>query len=164
MNLSKRESGQIMGKQIVSGKAKSAHLGGANTVASILNFMDASATEKVMNKITAQRAELAQEIQENMFTFNDLIDVDNLSIQTLLREVATNHLLLALHGVDAELKEKFFSNMSKRAAETLRDDLDSSPPAKLSDVKQSQKEILNIAKCLAESGKIRLGGGTDEFI
>ncbi len=160
-----RELDQIMEKQLTgSDNAKSTSLGGVDTVASILNFMETAATEMVMNEITEQRAELAQEIQEKMFTFDDLIDIDDRGMQTLLREVATGNLLLALRGVDEALKEKIFSNMSKRAAEMLRDDLEASPPAKLSDVEQSQKDILAIAKRLAESGEINLGGGGDELV
>ena len=93
MSLSKRELGQIMGKQIVSDKEKAVHLGGANTAANILNFMKTSATATVIHKITEQRSEVAQEIQENMFTFEDLIRIDDRDMQTLLREVAMNHLL-----------------------------------------------------------------------
>lgn len=160
-----RELDQIMEKQLTgSDNVKSTTLGGVDTAASILNFMETSATEMVMNEITEQRAELAQEIQEKMFTFDDLINVDDRGMQTILREVATGNLLLALRGVDDTLKEKIFSNMSKRAAEMLRDDLEASPPAKLSDVEQAQKDILAVAKRLAESGEISLGGSTDDFV
>lgn len=160
-----RELDQIMEKQLTgSDNVKSTSLGGVDTAASILNFMETAATEAVMNEITEQRAELAQEIQEKMFTFDDLIGIDDRGMQTMLREVATGNLLLALRGVDDSLKEKIFSNMSKRAAEMLRDDLEASPPAKLSDVEQAQKDILAIAKRLAESGEISLGGASDDFV
>lgn len=160
-----RELDQIMEKQLTgSDNVKSTTLGGVDTAASILNYMETGATEMVMNEITEQRAELAQEIQEKMFTFDDLINVDDRGMQTILREVATGNLLLALRGVDDTLKEKIFSNMSKRAAEMLRDDLDASPPAKLSDVEQAQKDILGVAKRLAESGEISLGANTDDFV
>lgn len=160
-----RELDQIMEKQLTgSDNVKSTSLGGVDTAASILNFMETAATEAVMNQITEQRAELAQEIQEKMFTFDDLIGIDDRGMQTMLREVATGNLLLALRGVDDSLKEKIFSNMSKRAAEMLRDDLEASPPAKLSDVEQAQKDILAIAKRLAESGEISLGGASDDFV
>jgi flagellar motor switch protein FliG len=160
-----RELDQIMEKQLTgSDNVKSTTLGGVDTAASILNFMETGATEMVMNEITEQRAELAQEIQEKMFTFDDLINIDDRGMQTILREVATGNLLLALRGVDDTLKEKIFSNMSKRAAEMLRDDLEASPPAKLSDVEQAQKDILGVAKRLAESGEISLGANTDDFV
>jgi flagellar motor switch protein FliG len=157
-----RELDQIMEKQLTgSDNVKSTTLGGVDAAASILNFMDSAATELLMNEIIEQRAELAQEIQEKMFIFEDLINVDDRGMQTILREVATGTLLLALRGVEEGLKEKILANMSKRAAEMLRDDLAASPPAKLTDVEQSQKDILSIAKRLAEAGEISLGGGDD---
>ncbi len=110
------------------------------------------------------RAELAQEIQEKMFTFEDLSTIDERGMQTLLREVSTSQLLLALRGVGDDLKSKIFNNMSKRAAEMLRDDLEASPPAKLSEVELAQKDILAIAKKLADAGEIMLGTGGDELV
>jgi flagellar motor switch protein FliG len=160
-----RELDLVMEKQLTgSDNVKSTALGGIDTAASILNFMDHTATELLMTEIIEVRAELAAEIQEKMFTFEDLINVDDRGMQTLLREVATGNLLLALRGVDNTLKEKIFSNMSKRAAEMLRDDLAASPPAKLADVEQSQKDILVIAKRLAEAGEISLGAGDEQLV
>jgi flagellar motor switch protein FliG len=101
---------------------------------------------------------LAQQIQDKMFVFQDLNTIDDRGIQTLLREVSTAQLLLALRGVDDGLKDKIFKNMSKRAAEMLRDDLEASPPAKLSDVEGAQKEILTVAKKMADAGQLQLGG------
>ncbi|MDP3589728.1 MAG: FliG C-terminal domain-containing protein, partial [Methylobacter sp.] len=118
----------------------------------------------VMSGIAEHRSELAQEIQEKMFTFEDLTSIDERGMQTLLREVSTGQLLLALRGVGSELKEKIFSNMSKRAAEMLRDDLEASPPAKISEVELAQKDILAIAKKLADAGEIQMGVGGDELI
>lgn len=160
-----RELDQIMEKQLTgSDNVKSTSIGGVDAVANILNFLDGAAADLVMSGIAEHRAELAQEIQEKMFTFEDLITVDERGMQTLLREVSTAQLLLALRGVSNELKEKIFSNMSKRAAEMLRDDLDASPPAKLSEVELAQKDILAIAKKLADAGEIQLGTGGDELI
>jgi flagellar motor switch protein FliG len=100
-----------------------------------------------------------------MFVFADLINVDDRGIQSILRDVSTDQLLLALRGVTEELKAKIFGNMSKRAAEMLADDLGAAPPTKLSQVEQSQKDILVIAKKLADSGEIMLGsGGGDELV
>ena len=98
------------------------------------------------------------------FPFEWIIDVDDRGIRTLLREVATDQLLLALRGADEVLKEKIFKNMSKRAAEMLKDDLDAAAPAKLSDVERAQKEILQVARRLADAGEMMLGGGGDEFV
>jgi flagellar motor switch protein FliG len=159
-----RELDQIMEKQLTgSDNVKSTTIGGIDAAANILNFMEGSASDLVMAEISEHRAELAQEIQEKMFVFEDLALMDERGMQTLLREVPTGQLLLALRGVGEGLKEKIFSNMSKRAGEMLRDDLEASPPAKLSEVELAQKDILSIVKKLADAGEIMLGGG-DEFI
>ncbi|HEY8037505.1 MAG TPA: flagellar motor switch protein FliG [Methylobacter sp.] len=160
-----RELDQIMEKQLTgSDNVKSTNIGGVDAVANILNFLDGGAADLVMSGIAEHRSELAQEIQEKMFTFEDLTSIDERGMQTLLREVSTGQLLLALRGVGSELKEKIFSNMSKRAAEMLRDDLEASPPAKLSEVELAQKDILAIAKKLADAGEIQMGVGGDELI
>ncbi len=160
-----RELDQIMEAQLTgSDNVKSTTIGGVDAVANILNFMDGGAADLVMSGIAEHRSELAQEIQEKMFTFEDLTTIDERGMQTLLREVSTAQLLLALRGVGSELKEKIFSNMSKRAAEMLRDDLEASPPAKLSEVELAQKDILASAKKLADAGEIQMGAGGDELI
>ncbi|MDD5580806.1 MAG: flagellar motor switch protein FliG [Methylobacter sp.] len=159
-----RELDHIMEKQLTgSDNVKSTTIGGIDAAANILNFMEGSASDLVMSEISEHRAELAQEIQEKMFVFEDLALMDERGMQTLLREVPTSQLLLALRGVGEGLKEKIFSNMSKRAAEMLRDDLEASAPAKLSEVELAQKDILSIVKKLADAGEIMLGG-SDEFI
>ncbi len=161
-----RELDEIMEKQLNSGgdNVKSSSIGGVDAAANILNFIDGSLSEGLMEEILDSNAELAQQIQDKMFVFEDLKVVDDRGIQTLLREVSTDQLLLALRGVDDELKEKVFGNMSKRAAEMLRDDLEAAPPTKLSEVEQAQKDILGIAKKLSDSGEISLGGGGDELV
>jgi flagellar motor switch protein FliG len=159
-----RELDQIMEKQLTGGdNVKSTSIGGVDTAANILNLMDSNSSDLIMNQIAEHRAELAQEIQEKMFVFEDLASLDERAMQTLLREVQTSQLLLALRGVGDALKEKVFNNMSRRAAEMLRDDLEASPPAKLSEVELAQKEILTIVKRLADAGEIQLGG-SDELI
>ena len=99
-----------------------------------------------------------------MFVFDNLVDVDDRGTQTLLREGSTDLLVLALKGADPGVQEKIFKNMSKRAAELLRDDLDAKGPVKLSDVEGAQKEILTIARRLADSGEIMLGGGGEAMV
>lgn len=159
-----RELDQIMEKQLTgSDNVKSTTIGGVDAAANILNFMDGNASDLVMSEISEHRAELAQEIQEKMFVFEDLVSIDERGMQTVLREVPTPQLLLALRGVSEELKQKVFNNMSRRAAEMLRDDLEASPPAKLFDVESAQKEILAIVKKLADAGEIALGG-SDELV
>ena len=140
-------------------------MGGVKTAANILNMADGAVEGLVMDKISDADAELAQEIQDLMFVFDNLIDVDDRGIQTLLREVSSEQLLLALRGAEESLQEKIFTNMSKRAAEMLRDDLEAAPPARLSDVEGAQKEILLVTRRLSEAGEIMLGGsGGEEFV
>jgi flagellar motor switch protein FliG len=158
------ELDDIMDKQL-SGNAnvKSSTLGGIDTAANILNFIDSALEAKIMETITETDADLGQKIQDKMFVFDDLADIDDRGIQTLLREVSTDSLLLALRGADDSLKQKIFNNMSRRAAEMLRDDLEAAPPARLSDVEGAQKDILAIARRLGDAGEITLGGA-DELI
>lgn len=161
-----KELDDMMEKQLTGNDSiQASSIGGIDTAASILNLVDSAISEDMMEVIVKNDEALGQEIQDRMFIFADLISVDDRGIQTLLREISTDQLLQALRGVDEVLKEKIFSNMSKRAAEMLRDDLEAAPPVKLSEVELAQKEILVIAKKLAESGEIMLGnGGGDELV
>jgi len=158
------ELDDIMDKQL-SGNAnvKSSTLGGIETAANILNVLDSAIEASIMDQITEANSELGQKIQDKMFVFEDLARIDDRGIQTLLREVSTDSLLLALRGADDEMKQKIFGNMSRRAAEMLRDDLEAAAPARLSEVEAAQKDILSIARRLADAGEIQLGGG-DELI
>ncbi len=160
-----RELDEIMEKQLTgSDSMKSSSIGGIDAAASILNFMEASSGELIMEDILDSSAELGQQIQDKMFVFDDLANIDDRGMQTLLREVSTDQLLVALRGVDDSLKDKIFNNMSKRAAEMLRDDLEAAAPVKLSEVELAQKDVLAIAKKLADAGDIMLSGGSDELI
>jgi flagellar motor switch protein FliG len=161
-----QELDEILEKQFSgASNVKSSSLGGIKTAANILNLIEGSIESNIMEHVAGADPEIAQEIQDNMFVFDNLIDVDDRGIQTLLREVASDQLLLALRGADEGLKEKIFKNMSKRAAEMLRDDLEAAPPVRLSDVEAAQKEILTVARRLADAGEIMLGGsGGEEFI
>jgi flagellar motor switch protein FliG len=137
-------------------------LGGVKCAAGILNFIDRSLEAKISEKIMQADADLAARIQDLMFTFENIVDIDDRGIQALLREISTDNLVLALKGTDDAIKDKVFKNMSQRAAEMLRDDLDSRGPVKLSDVEAAQKEILGIARRLADEGTISLGGSGAE--
>jgi len=161
-----QELDQILDAQFSGAtNVKSATLGGVKAAADILNLVEGSIESNIMEQIETTEAELAQEIQDNMFVFENLIDVDDRGTQTLLREVASDQLLLALRGADEAMREKFFKNMSQRAAEMLRDDLEAAAPARLSDVEGAQKEILSVARRLADAGEINLGGsGGEEFV
>jgi len=160
-----RELDSIMEKQLTgSDNVQASVIGGIDAAASILNYLEGSISETVLDDVTDTDAELSQKIQDKMFVFPDLINIDDRGVQVILREVSTDQLLLALRGVEDKLKEKIFNNMSKRASEMLKDDLEAAPPTKLSDVEQAQKDILGVAKKLADSGEIMLGGGGDELV
>ncbi len=161
-----RELDDIMEKQLTgSDGVKSSQIGGIDAAANILNFIENAISEPMMQDIGELNSDLAQRIQDKMFVFGDLINVDDRGIQTLLREVSTDQLLLALRGVDPGMRDKVFANMSRRAAEMLRDDLEAAPPARLSEVEAAQKDILQIAKRLSDAGELALGGGGgDEFV
>lgn len=160
------ELNSVIEKQ-VSGNAniQQSTMGGVKTAADILNFVDSSVEQSIMETLRQTDEDLSTQIEELMFVFENLNDVDDTSIQAILREVSTEVLLLALKGADEELKEKIFRNMSKRAAEMLRDDLEAKGPVKLSEVEAAQKEILGVARRMAEEGTISLGGsGGEEMI
>ena len=143
----------------------STDLGGTKCAADIMNFLDTNTESQLMEAIKETDEDLAQTIQDLMFVFDNLADVDDRGIQSLLREVSSESLILALKGADEMVKEKIFGNMSKRAAELLRDDLEAKGPVKVSEVETAQKEILAIARRMAEAGEIVLGGkGGEEMI
>lgn len=155
------ELDEVLEKQF-SGNAstgKTSALGGAKVAANILNFIESTKQTAVIESIKKADEVLSEKIQDLMFVFDNLIEVDDRGMQELLRTVPSDRLLLALKGADPELREKIFKNMSQRAAETLRDDLESKGPVKLSEVESAQKEILTTARKLAEAGTIALGGG-----
>ncbi|BAP44177.1 flagellar motor switch protein FliG [Pseudomonas sp. 21LCFQ02] len=161
-----KELNQILEKQF-SGNANTSRttLGGIKRAADIMNFLDSSIEGALMDSIREVDEDLSTQIEDLMFVFNNLADVDDRGIQALLREVSSDVLVLALKGADEAIKEKVFKNMSKRAAELLRDDLEAKGPVRVSDVETAQKEILTIARRMAEAGEIVLGGkGGEEMI
>ena len=161
-----KELDAIMEKQFSgSNNVKSSSVGGAKSAANILTFMDSSVESAIMDDVRETDPDVGDQIQDLMFVFDNLADVDNTGIQSLLREISTESLVFALKGADEAVKEKIFTNMSKRAAEMLRDDLESRGPVKLSEVETAQKEILVVARRLADSGDIVLGGkGTEQYV
>lgn len=161
-----QELNSIMEKQFTGqNNVKSSSVGGLKSAANILNFVDTSVESDIMDNIKEADAELGQKIQDLMFVFDNLGNVDDRSIQTLLREVSSESLIIALKGADDTLREKFFGNMSKRAGEMLREDLEAKGPVRLSEVQAAQKEILAIARRMAEAGDLTLSGkGGDDFV
>jgi len=161
------ELNDILEKQFVgdgTNSIKSSSVGGIKSAANILNVMDTSIENEIMDKMKEVNEELSQQIMDNMFVFANMVEIDDRGIQLLLREISTDILVLALKGADVALKEKIFKNMSKRASEMLRDDLESKGPVRLSEVEEAQKEIIAVARRLTDSGEISLGGGADEFV
>ncbi|VAW77407.1 Flagellar motor switch protein FliG [hydrothermal vent metagenome] len=161
-----QELDEILEQQFAGNQnVQSSSVGGIKAAADILNFVDSSLEGEIMESIKDADAELGQQIQDLMFVFDNLIDVDDRGIQALLREVSSETLILALKGADEGMKEKVFANMSKRAAEMMRDDLENKGPVRLSEVEGAQKEILAIARRMSESGEIALGGkGAEQFV
>jgi flagellar motor switch protein FliG len=140
-------------------------IGGARTVANILNAMERDKSGEELGKIEKADGEMHSRIKDLLFIFDNLLDVDDRGIQALLREVGSDTLALALRGAEPEVQEKILKNMSKRAAEILKDDMEARGPVKLTDVEAAQKEIVIIAQRLAEEGTISLGGkGGGEFV
>jgi flagellar motor switch protein FliG len=157
-----RELDDVLSKIVVGQEGKKQSLGGIRTAAEILNFVGTSIETAVLESMKEADADLAQKILDEMFRFENLIDVDDRGIQLILREVQSESLVVALKGADEALREKVFKNMSSRAAEMLRDDLAGKGPVRLSEVEAEQKEILKVARRLAEEGQIVLGGGGDD--
>ncbi|GAB4569131.1 MAG: flagellar motor switch protein FliG [Rhizobacter sp.] len=161
-----KDLNEVMSKVLAGGdKLRKASLGGVKTAAEMINLMGASVETAVLDYIREADNELAQKIMDNMFTFDDLEKIDDKGIQLLMKEVQSESLVIALKGATPEMREKVFKNMSTRAAETLREDLESRGPVRVSEVEAEQKEMLKIVRRLADEGQIVLGGGgDDEFL
>ncbi|WP_299270863.1 flagellar motor switch protein FliG [uncultured Psychrosphaera sp.] len=161
-----QELNEIMEKQFAGqAGAQAAKMGGMKAAAEIMNFLDTNIEGQLMDAMREHDEEMAQQIQDLMFVFDNLIDVEDRGIQAILREVQQDSLMRAIKGADDGLKDKILSNMSKRAADMLADDLEAMPPIRISEVETAQKEILAIARRLADAGEIMLGGGGgDDFL
>ncbi|MFT6591753.1 MAG: flagellar motor switch protein FliG [Rhodoferax sp.] len=143
-------------------KVRKSSLGGVKTAAEMINFLGSAIEGTVLESIRNHDPDLAQKIMDKMFVFDDVMKLDDKAIQMLLKEVASDALIVALKGALPELKEKFLANMSSRAAEALREDLESRGPMRLSEVETQQKEILKTVRRLADEGTIVIGGGADD--
>lgn len=161
-----QELNEIMEKQFAGqAGAQAAKMGGLKSAANIMNYLDTNIEAQLMEAIREQDEEMSQQIQDLMFVFDNLIDVDDRGIQAILREVQQESLMRAIKGADDDLRDKITRNMSKRAAEMLVDDIEAMGPVRLSEVETAQKEILSIARRLADAGEVMLGSnGGEEFV
>jgi len=158
-----KDLNEIMGKLLSNAdRVKKAGLGGVKAAAEMLNQMGAGTETSVLDFIREMDNDLAQQIMDNMFTFDDLAKVDDKGIQALLKEVQTESLVIALKGAPVELRDKVLRNMSTRAAETLKEELDSRGPVRVSEVEAEQKEMLKTVRRMVDEGTIVMGGGGDD--
>ena len=154
----------IMKKQFSNNSsAQSSSFGGIKAAAKIMNFTKTALEASVMGSLAEIDADLMQKIQDNMFTFDNLVSVDNRGIQVLMRNVEPDLLMIALKGGSEEVKDKFFGNMSERARGMFRDDMEAKGPLRIADVEEAQKTIMRIARKLSDAGDLVLGGG-DDFV
>lgn len=162
-----RELNEALARLLAGGteNIRRAALGGPRVAAEILNFVGSKNEAPILEALRGHDAELAQKVEDAMFVFDNLADLDDRAVQLLLREVQSEQLVVALKGAGEALREKILRNMSQRAAEMLREDLEARGPVRLSEVEAQQKEILKIARRLAEEGQIVLGGrGEDAYV
>ncbi|MBK6852058.1 MAG: flagellar motor switch protein FliG [Burkholderiales bacterium] len=161
-----KDLNEVLGKVLAGGdRMRKSSLGGIKPAAEIINMMGSAVETSVLDYIREADNDLAQKIMDNMFTFDDLVKVDDKGIQSLLKEVQSESLIIALKGATPELRDKIFKNMSSRAAETLKEDLEARGPVRVADVESEQKEMLKIVRRLADEGVIVLaGGGDDQFL
>jgi flagellar motor switch protein FliG len=159
------ELDEVIEKQFSgSENVKSSSVGGVRSAADILNHVDGATEQQVLEMLNETDEVLSQKIQDQMFVFENLIELDDRSIQTVLREVETNRLAVALKGAEQEVRDKILKNMSRRASEMLSEDMDAMGPVKLSEVDAAQKEILTIVRRLSEEGQIEMGGKGEEYV
>lgn len=158
-----KDLNEVMSRVLAGGdRMKKSNLGGVKTAAEILNMLGSSIETAVLDFVREADNDLAQKIMDNMFTFDDLDKLDDKAIQSLLKEVQSESLVIALKGATPTLRDKVFRNMSTRAAESLREDLESRGPVRLSEVEAEQKEMLKTVRRLADEGQVVLAGGGDE--
>ncbi len=161
-----RELNEVLTKLLTGNESiKKKQMGGVRAAAEILNYFSGENEASVMENLRTYDADMTQQIVDEMFVFENIMEVEDRGIQTLLREVQSESLIVALKGATNELREKFFKNMSQRAAEMMREDLDSKGPVRLSEVEQQQKAILQVVRRLSDEGQIQLGAkGDDPFV
>ncbi|MFT6431346.1 MAG: flagellar motor switch protein FliG [Halopseudomonas sp.] len=161
-----KELNEVLEKQFAgNSNTTRANMGGIKRTADIMNFLDSGTESQLIEAIRDMDEDLSSKIEDLMFVFDNLADVDDRGIQSLLREISSEVLIIALKGADEAIKDKILKNMSKRASELLQDDLEAKGPVRISEVEAAQKEILTIARRMADAGEIVLGGkGGEEMI
>lgn len=161
-----QELNQALEKELAGNNGrKSSGFGGPKVAAEILNLVGAGNEAKILEELNTIKDGLSEQIQDLMFVFSDLTSMDDRGMQELLREITSDKLILALKGCDEDLKQKIFKNMSERAGQTLKEDLEAKGPVRLSDVEAAQKEILIAARRLADEGRVVLGGkGGEQYV
>lgn len=161
-----KEIEEVLNKQLqMGGSVVNKRVGGPDVVASILNYMDRASESAILGNIEQNFPEMAEKIRQMMFVFEDLINVDDRGIQEILKEVSKDDLVLAIKGAGDDMKTKIFKNMSERAAQSIKEDIESKGPVRVSEIEKSQQAILKIAKRLEEEGKIVIGGkGGEEVV
>ncbi|CAB3778498.1 flagellar motor switch protein FliG [Pararobbsia alpina] len=158
-----RELNDVLTKLLSgSDNLKRSPMGGVRAAAEILNFMGSVNEESVISTVRGYDEELAQAIVDQMFVFDNLLDIEDRGIQVILKEVESESLIIALKGARPELREKILKNMSSRAAELLREDLESRGPVRVSEVETEQKNILQVVRRLADEGEIALGSKPED--
>lgn len=161
-----REIEEVLNKELqMGGSAVAKKIGGPDVAAQILNSLDRSNESAIMSDIEQNHPELAEKIRKMMFVFEDLMNIDDRGMQEIMKEVGKEDLMMSLKGAGEELKTKFFKNMSERAAQGLKEDMEAKGPVRVSEIEKSQQAILKVTKRLEEEGKIVIGGkGSDEMV
>nr|WP_314861740.1 flagellar motor switch protein FliG [uncultured Undibacterium sp.] len=161
-----RELNDVLTKLLTGNESlKKKSIGGVRAAAEILNFMSGENEASIMENLRKYDGDMAEKIMDEMFVFDNILEIDDRGIQLLLREVQSDSLIIALKGANADMREKIFKNMSQRAAEMMREDLESKGPVRLSEVEAQQKQILLIVRRLADDGQIMLGAkGEDAYV
>lgn len=159
-----QELTEVLGGMLDGQNLKRSKMGGVRTAAEILNLMNGSQEDTALENIRAYNEELASKIVDEMFLFENLIELDDRSVQVLLKQIDTNSLVIALKGAESELVDKFLRNMSQRAAQLVREEMETRGPVRLSQVETEQKAILAITRRLADSGEIMLSSGDDTYV
>lgn len=160
-----QELTEVLNSLLAGQSAKRSKMGGPRTAAEIINYMSTAHEEAIITNLKTMDADLTDRIVEEMFVFDNLLDVEDQAIQLILKEVETTALTIALKGTTDELREKFFRNMSNRAADMLREDIAAQGPVRISKVEEEQKAIVEVARRLAEEGQINLSGPAgDEYV